>query len=446
MNLLQMSFTGGVLILAVIVLRAMALNRLPKGTFLALWAVAVVRLLVPFSIPSTVSVYTLADSAAVVPAVSPRFSAVSAAPSIPNAVSTVSNAAIPAAPTGGEAVQIWRWVWLAGAAVCGAFFLISYLRCRREFRTALPVKNERLRGWLEGRRLRRTVSLRRSDRVGAPVTYGIVHPVIIFPNATDWSDISRLVYVLEHELTHIRHLDALWKLMLAFTACVHWFNPLVWCMLVLANRDMELRCDDAVVRRLGLDRRSEYALTLISMEEKKSGLGPFASAFSKNAIEERIRAIMKIRKRSLAAIIAAVLLVCCMGVGFATSAMAESETPYPRAPAGTFTGADLDRLAGLWFKGYEDLTVAAYQQKMWTAFDDPEIIALVDRYSNIIEPSGSDFDNYFFNAFRPLTGDNWQKRSYDASAETRLGLLEYDYTIAVPDPEVMTVGEYLGKL
>ena len=78
-----------------------------------------------------------------------------------------------------------------------------------------------------------------------------------------------MAYVLEHELVHIRRLDALWKPLLALTACVHWFNPLAWAMYVLANRDMELRCDEAVIRRFGADSRSAYALALLSMEENR---------------------------------------------------------------------------------------------------------------------------------------------------------------------------------
>nr|MDE7219599.1 M56 family metallopeptidase [Oscillospiraceae bacterium] len=358
-----------------------------------------------------------------------------------------------------------------------AFFLIACLRCRRAFRTALPVEDEGLRSMLAERRLRRTVFLRRSDRVDAPVTYGVIRPVILFPDATDWSDTARLTCVLEHELTHIRRLDALWKMALALTACVHWFNPLVWAMYVLANRDMELRCDEAVVRRLGLDSRSKYALTLISMEEKKSGLGPFASAFSKNAIEERIIAIMKTKKRSIAAILAAVVLVCCVGVGFATSA-AKDSTPYPGAQDGTFTKKELDRLASLWFEGYGDMTVAEYQQKMWIEFDTPEAMALIERYgqysaahpedAGLAGPyqSGADgadyhsltettpsraFYNYFHQVYEPLTAHNWQERTFSdvASARTEDGgtaTLEYDVTMRILDPDVLTVNDYQRRL
>mgnify|MGYP006922382777 CR=1 FL=1 len=112
-------------------------------------------------------------------------------------------------------------------------------------------------------------------------------------------------------------------------------------MYVLANRDMELRCDEAVIRRFGADSRSAYALALLSMEEKRSGPEPFASAFSKNAIEERIIAIMKMKKRSIAVILAAAALVCCVGVGFATSA--KDKAPYPTVQDGTLYGWELFR-------------------------------------------------------------------------------------------------------
>ncbi len=454
MNLLQMSFSGGVLILAVVVLRALALHRLPKGTFLALWAVAAARLLLPFSIPFPASVYTLAEKAqtrAAVPAAPlPAAPTVTAGPSVP--------AALPGGTAAALAVNIGGWVWLAGAAVCGMVFLLSWLRCRRMLRCALPAENPPAQAWLEGRRMRRTVLLRQSDRVDAPLTYGLLHPVILLP---EHMEPSRLPCILEHELAHIRCLDALWKPLLALTACLHWFNPLAWTMLVLANRDMELRCDEAVLRRLGLDRRGDYARLLISMEEKKSGLGPFASAFSRNAIEERIRAIMKIKKRSLAAILAAVVLVCCVGVGFATSA-ARDNIPYPRAEDSSFTQEELDRLASLWFEGYGDMTVAAYQQKMWSEWDSPEDRELIERYSqsNVLGRDWRDeegtkelnaFRDYFYHVYEPLTAYNWQERTFSDIAVVRTedggtAMLEYDSIMRILDPDVLTVGEYERRL
>ncbi|MBD5154190.1 MAG: M56 family metallopeptidase [Oscillibacter sp.] len=463
MSLLQMSFSGGVLILAVVVLRALTLNRLPKGTFLALWAVAVLRLLVPFSIPSPASVYTLAEripvqesAETVTQTANPANTLIPTTAVEPAAPTVAPSAAVPSPAPAAPDVDLRPLVWTAGALVCAGVFLLSYLRSRRTFRSALPVEAGWVPVWLARHRLRRPIALRQSGETNLPLTYGVLRPVILLPE--EQQEDTRLEWVLEHEFTHIQRFDSVCKLILAAAACVHWFNPLVWVMLALANRDMELRCDEAVVRRLGLERRGDYARALISMEEQKSGLGPFASAFNKSAIEERIIAIMKTKKRSLAAILAAVVLVCCVGAAFATSAMAENKTPYPKAPDGTFTEAELDRLAGLWFEGYKNMTVAAYQQKMWTERDTPEDIALIDRYGQssavdaiwnepeTVTPSMA-FHDYFNNVYRHLTAEGWQSRVFPGREATRLEdgrdvFLEYTYTLRILDPEKLTVGEY----
>ena len=112
-------------------------------------------------------------------------------------------------------------------------------------------------------------------------------------------------------------------------------------MYALGNRDLELSCDETVVRRLGLGKKSAYALTLIGMEETKSGLPPLASGFSRNAIEERITAIMKMKKTSIAAVVLAAVLVCGLSVGFATSAAEKPEDLrqyLTHVPATGFTG------------------------------------------------------------------------------------------------------------
>ena len=203
-GILELSLSGGLLILAVILLRALALDRLPKGTFLALWLVAAIRLLVPVSIPSPLSVYSLVRRAPEMPAA--MAPAAGPAVAVLPVLTGTETEAVPGAP----AVPLWETVWLAGALVCGGFFLLSYLRCRREYRTALPV-GEELRERCRDR-LGRRIALRQSDRVAAPLTYGLFHPVILLPRDFDPSDGERLDYVLEHELVHIRRLDGLTKL------------------------------------------------------------------------------------------------------------------------------------------------------------------------------------------------------------------------------------------
>ncbi len=97
---------------------------------------------------------------------------------------------------------------------------------------------------------------------------------MLLPKTTDWTDEARLRYILTHEFVHIRRFDVLTKLLLVSALCIHWFNPFVWAMYVLFNRDIELSCDETVVRTFGDTIKSAYALTLIGLEEKKSRLTP----------------------------------------------------------------------------------------------------------------------------------------------------------------------------
>ena len=328
MGLLQMSFAGAVMILVIIVIRALAINLLPKKTFLVLWGIAVMRLLLPFSIPSAFSVYSLIGNHA--PAVNPVKSpqTVGMLPTeITEQIATmpgnISNTASP--------ISVWVIVWAVGMLVCAFVFAIAYWKCRQEFQTSLPVNNDFIKNWLSAHRLKRSISIRQSSRFSAPLTYGVFRPVILMPTSTEWENTKALQYILAHEYVHIRRFDSVTKLVLIAAVCVHWFNPLVWTMYILANRDIELSCDEAVVRLFGENTRAAYARSLISMEETRSGLTPLCNNFNKNAIEERITAIMKIKKTSIFSLVLAVALVAGVTTAFATTAVAASdrqETDY----------------------------------------------------------------------------------------------------------------------
>ena len=310
MSFLQMSLTGGVMIAVITLLRALAMNHVPKKTFLALWGAALLRLLVPVSLPSPLSVYSLLarERAARLPEVT---AAVMRLPS-----------AIPAGQAGAQetaaSFPVWSIVWIAGVLLCAAFFAVAYCKCRREFRMSLPVENDYTRRWLAEHPLQRRLAIRQSDRVSSPLTFGVLRPVILMPKAIDWTDERALAYVLEHEFVHIRRFDALWKLLLIAAACAHWFNPLVWAMYVLANRDLELSCDETVVRRFG-GARASYARVLIGMEAEKSGFAPLCNHFSRTAIEERITAIMKTKKITVISLLLAAALIAGTVTVFATS-------------------------------------------------------------------------------------------------------------------------------
>lgn len=291
MSLLQMSFSGAVFILMVIIIRAAAINKLPKKTFLILWGIAILRLTVPFSILSALSVYSFINHHAAVntPHPLPMAGTVPAVQEEPLKLAE-EIAALPTRQV--PSVSVWSAVWLSGMILCAAFFAASYLRCRFEFQTSLPVHNEFVNQWLKENRWIRPVCVRQSDRIPAPLTYGIFKPVILMPKNTDWKNKTQLQFIFLHEYIHICRYDAVTKLVSAFALCIHWFNPLVWVMYVLFNRDMESACDESVIQKLGESSKPTYAHMLIRMEAEQSGLLPFCNGFSKNAIEERITAIM----------------------------------------------------------------------------------------------------------------------------------------------------------
>ena len=354
MNLLQMGLSGAVMILIIVVIRALGINKLPKKAFLVLWGVVVVRLLIPYSLSSTFSVYSLLGRFAATAETANGSPAVPFTPTAPtyNVIpgTTAANTTAPATvdpwipgtaatnTTAPATVDPWVVVWVVGVLACAAFFAVAYWKCRKEFEASLPVDNEYAKQWLNEHRVHRSIEIRQSGRISAPLTYGVFRPIILMPKTVDWDDLDTLKYVLTHEYVHIRRFDAVTKLVLTVALCVHWFNPAVWIMYVLANRDIELSCDEAVIREFGERTKSAYAMALIRMEETRSGLIPFFNNFSKNATEERIIAVMKFKKTNLAGIALTLVLVLAMTVGFASNSSEPKVDPNTEA----YTGIDAD--------------------------------------------------------------------------------------------------------
>ena len=346
MNLLQMSFSGAAFIIAVVIIRAVAINKLPKKTFLVLWELVILRLLIPFSIPSMFSIYTLVThsiSSTTLPEAGTDYNI----PTMQGLFVTTQGVEQPPVDIS-SSVSMWFVVWCAGIIIIALFFVISYWRCLIEFRTALPVHNHYVEKWLAERPLKRPILVRQSDRISAPLTYGIFRPVILMPKKTDWKNEKQLQYVLSHEYVHIYRYDTVTKLIATLALCIHWFNPFVWVMYILFNRDIELACDESVIRQFGEKSKSAYSLMLINMEATKSGLLPFCNNFSKNAIEERITAVMKIKKTSLLAICIAAILIVGVTTTFATSAAGSSrEKNADTLTVGEYNAARLGVVDGL---------------------------------------------------------------------------------------------------
>lgn len=319
MIILQMSLSTSILILAVVVIRALMLYMLPKKTFLFLWGIVLCRLLIPITIPMQFSIITL--FAQLLKFTSCQSGAVNSNTGIPPMPLTEHGSAGIKAATdfiSHEFLSSSSMIWLIGIIACFLFFILTHLWCRQKYAMALPIKNHFINEWMQEHPTKRTVQIKQSDMITAPLTYGILRPVILLPKAANYTNKCELQYVLAHEYTHIKRFDILTKWILATTLCIHWFNPLVWGAYILANRDIELACDEAVIHLFGGKMKSAYANTLINLEEKKSRLNLLCSNFNKNALEERIMAIMKIKKFSKLPILIAVLLILFTTSAFAT--------------------------------------------------------------------------------------------------------------------------------
>lgn len=463
MNIFQMSFYGGILILVIAALRPIALNRLPKKTFLALWIIAFLRLLIPFALPSAVSVYSVAEGAfnasrytgeefsetAVYESAASAVNPNAEAPSLSN---LNQSPALPERREGFDFLSLASLAGIIGTALSAAFFITAYLKCYFEFKTSLPVKNDFADRWLKEHKLKRPLAIRQSDRIKTPMTYGVFRPVILMPKETDWENTAQLRYLLLHEYVHVCRFDSLLKLICTAAVCLHWFNPAAWLMYVLFNRDLELICDECTVKKSGLNTKAEYALALIAAEEKKAGITPFVSGFGKNSVKERIAAIMKIKKTSVLAAAAAIILTVGVSAAFATTAAdIKSENTDIEEE---FSDIEYEKLLALKFKDYEKMSVAEYRNKIWELTDSKEYNDLLERFfqnEGLYEIKDKNETAYFLHyILAPLMSDGGQKRTFDGyalrpcdtSGDSDEAVLEYSISLNIKDPYLLTVEEY----
>ncbi len=284
-SLLEMSLMGGGMVLLTLLIKYLARNRLPHGVTAFMWGLTLLRLTLPFSIPSPVSLLGLIQGA-------PQAQAAAA----PVWQST-------AQPIPFQAGH----VFLLGTAVCALLFLAAILRQKRVLDTALPAPlTQELKNILALQRLSRPVGVYTSDRISTPLVYGLARHRIVLPAGANISG-EALYYVITHECVHIKRHDALKKLLLMLVVCLHWFNPLIWLMAAAVRRDMELGCDKKVLALCGFSARASYARTLLSLEGGKRFSGILMDHFSRSPLEMRIRSIMTVKKTALPGILAAVL-------------------------------------------------------------------------------------------------------------------------------------------
>lgn len=309
-------FSGSAMILLVLALRLFLKKHLPRGIFPALWCLCALRLLLPVAIPTRLSVWNLLHTPAAAQA---------------NGVISDALTPFPAFVTNGTAesaadaagIRPMLLVWLVCAILFAAYFVIGYACMVRRFRGTRLAPQPSIDALLDRFRFSRDPRICVSNSRRAPLTFGVFRPTVLLPEDLPVGD-AQFQLVLAHELAHIRRRDCLRKLLLTVCLCLYWWNPLVWMMVWLANRDMELACDEAVLRALGSDYRKAYALTLLDMAQRNPKSAPLCSGFAKSGAEERIRAILSFKRiPAWVGICVAILFVLTASV-FTTQAVSPS--------------------------------------------------------------------------------------------------------------------------
>ena len=317
-TVVNMSITASVVI-AVVLLARLALKGAPKRFAYALWAVVLFRLLCPVALPSPVSLLQTLGSPA---AEAGRMEYVSLEREpMETTIQTISDfhapeaapePAAPATPPADDArdtvfVTALSRLWIFGAVILAAFQGVQLLRLRR-----------RLIGTAH---LRENIYL--ADHIPAPFVLGLVRPKIYLPSALTEAERP---YILLHEQHHIRRGDHVFKLLALIALCLHWFNPLVWLSFVLSSRDMELSCDEAVLRRAGEDIRAAYCTSLLRCSGGQSMALIAPLAFGARAARARIRSVMRYRKPSRWSVTASILACLCL-----TACLASNPEPVEQA-------------------------------------------------------------------------------------------------------------------
>ncbi len=319
-QLLQNAVFGTALILAAALLRRVLGGRLIPEARLALWFVCLIRLLAPVFPESGLSLWGLLPRAgtagAAAPVIDPLPVSSGAGANLPGGNVPASGAMnpglVPVEPAGSafpwEAVALS--VWIGVGLVLAARYALRWSRTRRAVAEAIPLPKDDPRY----APLPKCARLREGVMDGAPLTFGAARPTVVL-----WPGLSgaALDCVLAHEGVHARRRDNLWHYAMALALVLYWWNPAVWLMARLLRRDIELACDRAAVRKLGAERRAEYAETLVNLAT--AGAEPaFCQTFGRKAAEERILSVMKFKKTTVLGVVLSLVLVAGVTVAFAS--------------------------------------------------------------------------------------------------------------------------------
>lgn len=311
-KLFNMSLTASVAIVLVILLRLL-LKKAPKVISYALWGVVLFRLLCPVSIESGFSFYNLFDTSieeagAITSVIEyvPSNIVHAEDPAVTLPVPGISDAINEALPQGQEQLvadpleapmSFVTYLWMAGVLVMAIYSVVSYLRLHRKLSVIVPLQE----------------NIFIADDIGSPFVIGLIRPKIYLPcNLSE----KEQEYIILHEQHHIRRYDHITKALAFFALTIHWFNPLVWVAFLLAGKDMEMSCDEAVIRKVGSDVRADYSASLLTLATGRRIIAGTPLAFGEGDTKGRIRNLPNWKKPAvwviLIAVIACIVLAVCL--------------------------------------------------------------------------------------------------------------------------------------
>ena len=304
LKLLNLSISASWLVLAVLVLRLIS-KRSPKWVNVLLWGIVALRLVLPFSIESALSLIPSAET------VSPAAVQFAPAPTITSGVSIIDNAVNPslsehfaAVPTASvNPLYVWTeiagWVWLIGLGAMLLYALVSYLRLRRRVSVSLPIQDH----------------IYLCDAISSPFILGVVKPRIYLPSGLD--EVQRQ-NVLAHEQAHLARRDHWWKPLGFALLAVYWFNPVLWLAYTLLCRDIELACDERVIRTMDKSAVKTYSTVLLACSMPRKAVITCPLAFGEVGVKERVRNALHYKKPAFWVVAASVAVCVVVAVCFLT--------------------------------------------------------------------------------------------------------------------------------
>lgn len=326
-TVINMGITASIAAVVIMGVRLILRQKLPKLFSYALWAIVLVRLLVPYSFSSPLSLFNIMP-VITSPEItqrpddirnSPQFDASS--PSVAegnsfndNRQDSLSNSTtLQFSDIARPAMPALSVIWIIGFILLFGFCIITYLRTISKLRTATKYHDiTLLSGFMLKLGLKREIEIYTSDMIHSPVVCGVIKPRLILPvSIIESSDETILQHIVVHELVHIKRRDYITNAISIFALCIHWFNPIIWISFLLSRKDMEMSCDEKVLSILGTDMRNSYAGSLLNLAVKQNNLlNGGVLAFGESSIKGRIKSIMRYKKPAFWAVsVSAVILV-----------------------------------------------------------------------------------------------------------------------------------------